>query len=287
MMLLLTASAINSQGQQAGDVPEGQRVVTCGHSFHVWVAPMLRDMATAAGIKGHEIAGVSSIGGSTITQHWEKPDAENTGKKSLIAGDVDALTLAPIWLPDPGIENFAKLAVEHNPDIRVLVQEFWLPNDTYHPVYPLETRKIVDHNAATIAGLTKQNDLYRKSIERHVRDINQRLGKTSVFVVPVGAASILLREKIIAGKAPRLKVQWRLFTDNWGHATAPLKTLAAYCNFAVIYRRSPVGLPMPPELQRNAEFAHPALNLLLQEIAWQAVTENPMTGVSANSREKP
>ena len=52
--------------------------------------------------------------------------------------NVDVLTLSPIWLPDEGIEKFAKLGLEHNPDIRVTVQEFWLPNDTYHPVYPLE-----------------------------------------------------------------------------------------------------------------------------------------------------
>jgi len=279
---LFAASTISLTGLSAQEPPpQGLRVVTCGHSFHVWVAPMVRDMAVAAGIEGHEIAGVSSIGGSTITQHWEKPDAENIGKKSLLAGGVDVLTLAPIWLPDPGIEKFVKLAVDHNRDIRILVQEFWLPNDTFNPVYPLETSKIVNHNAATIPELTKQNALYQRSIEDHVAEINQRLGRQSVYVVPVGAASILLRERIIAGKAPRLRVQWRLFSDNWGHATAPLKTLAAYCNYAVIYRRSPVGLAMPPELTRNAEFADPKLNKMLQEIAWQAVTENPMTGVSA------
>ena len=262
-------------------LPAGKKVVTCGHSFHVWVAPMLREMAGMAGISGHEIVAVSSIGGSTLTMHWERPADQNVAKKSLIAGKVDVLTLAPIWLPDPGIEKFAKLAVQHNPKTRVLVQEFWLPNDTYNPVYPLETRKIVDHNAATIPELEKQNDLYCADIEKHVREINQALGENFVFVVPVGKASIRLREKIIQGKAPRLRVQWRLFTDNWGHPTAPLKVLSAYCHYAVLYQRSPVGLPMPSELLRNAEFADPKLNRLLQEIAWEAVTSSPMTGLES------
>lgn len=275
----VTQTAPAKEPAPASPPPAGQRVATFGHSFHVWVARMLFDMARSAGIEGHEIAGVSSIGGSTVSRHWDLPDDKNIGKKTLLAGDVDALTLAPIWLPDPGIENFVKLAVEHNPDIRIFVQEYWLPNDTYHPVYPLETSKKVDHNAATVAELTKQNNLYQESIEGHVREINQRLGKQSVFVVPVGEASIALREKIIAGKAPRLRVQWRLFTDNWGHPTAPLKVLSAYCHYAAIYGRSPVGLPMPPELQRNAEFADPKLNLLLQEIAWETVSKHAMTGV--------
>lgn len=241
---------------------------------------MLDDMAKDAGIQNHRKAGVSSIGGSKVIQHWDLADEKNIAKQALTVGRVDVLTLSPIWLPDEGIEKFAQLAVKHNPKVRILVQEFWLPNDTYNPVYPLETRKVVDHNAATIPELRKQNDLYRRDIENHVKEINQRLGKEAVFVVPVGEASIALRERIIAGKGEGLKVQWRLFRDNWGHPTAPLKVLSAYCHYAVIYRRSPVGLPMPPELQRNQEYATPGLNRLLQELAWEAVTQNPMTGVT-------
>ena len=285
LLLLLSIAPLTAaradESVSTAPVPAGLRVFTCGHSFHAWVAPILADLADSAGIKEHRLAGVSSIGGSRVIQHWDVAEEKNEARKQLVSGQVDVLTLSPIWLPDEGIEKFARLGVEHNADLRVLVQEFWLPNDTYNPVYPLETRKYVDHNAATIPELRKQNDLYRRDLEDHVRDLNQRLGKQAVFVVPVGEAAIALREKIIAGKAPGLKVQWRLFADNWGHPTPPLKVLAAYCHYAVIYRRSPVGLPMPPELVQNKEFANPALNRLLQELAWDAVIHNPSTGVAA------
>jgi hypothetical protein len=282
LFLLLTLTRLpGSRAEEGAPTPVGLRVFTCGHSFHSWVARMLADMADTAGIKDHRLAGISSIGGSRVIQHWDVAEEKNVARRQLAAGEIDVLTLSPIWLPDEGIENFARLGVEHNPKIRILVQEYWLPNDTYNPVYPLETRKIVDHNATTIPELRKQNDLYRKDIEDHVRGINQRLGKQALFVVPVGEASVALREKIIAGQAPGLKVQWRLFSDNWGHPTPPLKVLAAYCHYAVIYERSPVGLPMPPEFVQNKEFAIPALNRLLQELAWQAVISNPMTGVVA------
>ncbi len=267
-------------------LPDGLRVFTCGHSFHVWAARMLADMAEGAGIKGHQIAGVSSIGGSRVIQHWDVADEKNLAKKLLTEGKVDVLTLSPIWLPDDGIEKFARLASEHNPGIRITVQEYWLPNDTYNPVYPLETRVVVDHNATDLAELRKANDLYQHDIEAHVAEINRRLGKNALVVVPVGAASIALREKIITAKVPGLKVQWRLFADMWGHPTPPLKVLAAYCHYAVIYRRSPVGLPMPPELEQNREFAIPALNRLLQELAWDAVIHHPMTGVHAETFQK-
>lgn len=284
-LLLLCGLGVNLARAAETPPPAGLKVFTCGHSFHAWVARMLNDMAASAGIQGHQIAGVSSIGGSKVIQHWDVAEEKNLAKKALIAGQVDVLTLSPIWLPDPGIENFAQLAVKHHSDVRILVQEFWLPNDTYNPVYPLETRNVVDHNAATIPELRKQNDLYRKDIETHVREINQRLGKEAVFVVPVGEASIALREKIIAGKGEGLKVQWRLFRDNWGHPTAPLKVLSAYCHYAVIYKRSPVGLPMPPEFLNNVEYATPGLNRLLQELAWEAVTGNPMTGVTDDGQK--
>jgi hypothetical protein len=39
-------------------------------------------------------------------------------------------------------------------------------------------------------------------------------------------------------------------------------------------------------LEKNKEFAVPALNTLLQELAWDAVTHNPMTGVGANGDVK-
>ncbi len=263
------------------EAPDGLRVFTCGHSFHVWVVPMLTDLAQKAGIQNHRVAGVSSIGGSRVIQHWEMPDEKNAAKKALTAGEVDVLTLSPIWLPDEGIENFAKLAFAHNPNVRVTVQEYWLPNDAYNPIYPLETRKYVDHNATDLGELRKANDTYCRDIENHVREINQRLGKDALVVVPVGEASVVLREKIVSGRVPGLKVQWRLFADMWGHPAPPLKVLAAYCHFAVIYRRSPVGLPMPMELERNVEFANPVLNKLLQEIAWETVTHHPMTGVTA------
>jgi len=57
-----------------------------------------------------------------------------------------------------------------------------------------------------------------------------------------------------------------------------LKLLSGYCHFAVIYRRSPVGLPVPP----SAKSLDKELVLLLQKLAWDAVTHDPLSGVTAN-----
>jgi hypothetical protein len=268
----------------AKPLPKGQRVFTCGHSFHIFVPPILADMAKSAGIKGHAIAGRSGIGGSRVIQHWKVPDEKNEAKKALRAGKVDVLTLSPIHLPDEGIEKFAKLAVENNPNVRITVQEFWLAFDIYDTTF--KTRpKDVDHNAPTGAELRKLHEPYFKGMDDHVRALNKKLGKEAVFVVPVGQAVIALREKIIAGKAPGLKAQSDLFTDAIGHATPPLQVLVAYCHFAVVYRRSPVGLPMPAVLIKTKKAGwSDKLNRLLQELAWESVTQHPLSGVKASAR---
>lgn len=258
---------------------KGQRVFTAGHSFHTWVSDILCDMAKAAGIADHQAVGVEFIGGSRVIQHWDVPDEKNTVKAALRAGNVDVLTLSPIWLPDDGIEKFAALGLKHNPHFRVTISEFWLPNDTYEPIYPLDVGKKVDHDATSLGELRKKQELYTADMDGMIRDLNRRLGKAAVLAVPVGQAAIALREKIIAGLTPGLKVQWDLFADCWGHPKPALKALAAYCHFAVIYRRSPVGLAMPAELVTNG-LASDVLNRMLQELAWDAVIHHPLSGVA-------
>jgi hypothetical protein len=138
----------------------------------------------------------------------------------------------------------------------------------------------VDHNAITGAELRKRHEPYFQSMDEHIRELNRKLGKTVLFEVPAAQAVIALREKIIAGQAPGLKTQEDLFTDGLGHGKPPLQALVGYCNFAVIYRRSPVGLPVPSVLkQAKLGDQEETLNRLLQELAWEAVTQHPLSGV--------
>ena len=149
--LCLTALITRADDLQP-PITVGQRVATCGHSFHVFTYRQVAEMAMAAGLK-HELAGLSSIGGSTVIKHWAVPEEKSAVKQVLKAGKADVLTLSPIWLPDEAIEQFVKLGIEYNPALRITVQEYWMPNDEYEPVYPLQTKKKVDHNATDLAKL--------------------------------------------------------------------------------------------------------------------------------------
>jgi hypothetical protein len=271
---MLLALLLCSLAQDPPAPPKGQRVLSAGHSFHVFVPGILKDLAQGAQIKDHAQVDVSSIGGSRVIQHWDVAEEKNKAKTALKTGKVDVFTLSPIYLPDEGIANFTRLALEHNPQIRVTIQEFWLPYDSF-----MKKVDKPDRNALTGEELRARHEPYFKSVDDHVKDLNQKHGKNAVFVVPVGQAVIALREKIIAGAAPGLKTQEDLFTDPIGHVRAPVQALTAYCHFAVIYRKSPVGLPMPGVMAKAKLEEGEKLNRLLQELAWEAVTRHPLSGV--------
>lgn len=276
---LLPVAEVAAQNEKPAEpITKGQRVFTCGHSFHVWVPGIVADLCKKAEIPDHVQVGVSSIGGSRVIQHWDIAEEKNKAREALKTGKVDVLTLSPIFLPDAGIENFTKLALEHNKDIRIVVQPIWLRWDIYEPTTKRPEK--VDHNAITGEELRKRHAVYFKEMDEHIRELNKKQGKTVLFVAPAPQAVIALREKIIAGQAPGLKVQEDLFTDGLGHGKPPLQAVVAYCNYAVIYRRSPVGLPVPDVLKKaKLGDQEDKLNRLLQELAWEAVTQHPLSGV--------
>ena len=275
-LLLFVLATVGLTAQEAS--PRGLKVLTAGHSFHVWMPPLVAEMAKAAGIQGHEQLAISSIGGSKVIQHWDLPAEKNKAKPVLEAGKADLFTMAPTFLPDPGIENFTKLGLEHNPKLRLTLQQNWVPFED--PVIWLSKSKpkSIDRDGITLAQLRAKHDPYFKMIEDHVKELNARMPEAKIAIVPSGEAVMALRDKVIKGEAPGIKTQNELFTDALGHPGAQIRVLSAYCHFSVIYRRSPVGLPVVSQITKLPEAEK--LNRLLQEIAWKAVIGHPMSGVA-------
>jgi hypothetical protein len=96
------------------------------------------------------------------------------------------------------------------------------------------------------------------------------------YIVPVNDAVLRTRQAIVAGTLPGLKLQSELFRDVLGHATQPTMDLVSYAWFACLYRRSPLGLTsLIPEGDPVGRAQHERL----QEIAWSAVLDEPLSGV--------
>jgi hypothetical protein len=267
--------------QDAAGAPKGQRVFFAAHSL-LWYAPRpLGELAEAAGIKDHKLVGVQALGGSKTLQHWNLPEAKNQAKKALTTGEVDVFVMSPIQFPDEGIENFVKLGLEHNPNMRFVVQISWAAWDADLQTFPKGATKKVDRDK-TPEELTKIHEVNIKAAEDQADAINKRVGKKVLNLVPSAQASIALRTRIHRREMPGLTSQAELFLDPISHAAPPLQALNTYLHFAVIYRHNPVGLPMSSFLEKARNGAwDDKCNRALQEIAWETVTRYPYSGVTA------
>lgn len=246
---------------------KGHRIFLCAHSFTWFIEKPLELLAREAGFTDHTTVGVSKIGDSRAIQHWQIPEEQNLAKAALKNGQVDILTLSPHRkIPDEGIELFADYAFEHNPSIQVMAQISW-------PDFPL--REDTDWQA--MPGIS---DAYFKAMRAQADAINRRHGTAFVHLVPVMTAFLELRARIEAGTMPGIASFAELFKDPKGHPTKPLADLVTYCWFAAIYQKSPVGLTA---LDDPNDPASKERNRVLQQMAWDAVTGEPMSGVSPQS----
>ncbi|WP_395737130.1 hypothetical protein [Prosthecobacter sp.] len=243
----------------------------------MFVPAMIEEMVKTMDLQGHKLAGKQGIGGSKVIQHWELADDKNMAKQALMRGDVDVFTMASHLLsPDEGITNFVNLGLEHNPNMRFLVQGSWYPFDLPAPEPGRPDLRIKDNaqrDNIKIEDLKAALDGWRKKIEAQVAELNQKHGKTCVFIVPVGDAVLKLRAMVVAGEFPGINKQSALFRDPIGHGQGHVMALTAYCNFAAIYRISPVGHIAPERSISHEQHA------ILQKIAWETVSNYPPAGV--------
>ena len=262
--------------------PKGLRVFFASHSL-MWYAPKpLGEMAEAAGIKDHKLIGLQSLGASKTLQHWNLPDNKNQARKALKTGEVDVFVMSPIPFPDEGIENFVKLGLEHNPNMRFIVQVSWGGGDIDNQDFPKGAFSKVD-TEKTPDQLKKLNERNIKAGEAQADEINKKYGKGKkiLALVPSVQAMVALRTKIANKEWPGLSKQGELFVDAV-HPSAPMEALNTYMHFAVLYGQSPVGLPMPAILKKaKREVWDDKFNRSLQELAWETVTKYPYSLVTA------
>jgi enterochelin esterase-like enzyme len=286
--LLLTATMPAASGQDkvpakdAADVHKGLRVFFASHSL-LWYAPgPIGELANAAGYTDHKLVGHQRIGASKTLQHWNLPEEQNQAKKALKSGEVDVLVMSPIQFPDEGIDNFVKLGLEHNRNLRFTVQVSWGGWDADNQTFPKGGKfGKVDRNK-TPEQLQKMFEDNIKAAEAQAAEINKKYGKDKkiLFLVPSAQASVALRIKIHNKEMPGVTTQAELFRDPISHPAAPLEALNVYLHFAAIYSQSPVGLPMSSLLKAGKKYDNKT-NRVLQEIAWETITSYPYTGVTA------
>ena len=306
---MAAAPALAAPPAAGAPVEDGQKVVMATHSFNVFVGPTrsrdpnvvptpgpLAALAAERHKAGHETLAVQMIGGSTPMQHWKQgdgDDAKNVAKAALAKGGVTVFTMSPNQImPEPAIDLFGDLVIKTNPNARIMVQNSWSSWDGTGSTPAVggtgnDAFKAEDHNRATaadldrwLAALDRPQTGYLVKMRGQLEGINKRAGRQIAYVVPSANAVYAFRKEILAGRVPGVKTQGEIFRDGIGHPLPPLANLVTYVWYAAMYRESPVGLQA---LVKTDDPTSAAREKLLQEIAWNAVVAEPMSGLKGKS----
>ena len=285
-------------------ITTGQKYVMATHSFNVFIGPSrsreanseakpgpLAALAAERNKTGHESLAVQMIGGSTPMQHWNQgngDDSKNIAKVALQKGGVDVFTMSPnALMPEPGIDLFGDLVIQTNPNARIMVQNSWSAWDGNGSTASVggtgrSDFSTEDHNKADIATIDgwlatlEMKGGYMERLRQQLGGINKRAGRNMAYVVPSSVAVYNLRKEIIRGAVPGIKLQSEIFRDGMGHPKQPLANVVTYTWFAAMYRETPVGLTSLIDANDPTSAAR---EVILQQIAWNAVVVEPMSGV--------
>ena len=252
---------------QAKSPPKGLRIVYSGDSWHRFMPGLMERIGAAAGITDQK-----------VRSSW----ALNTGGYGnfgalLDAGDFDVISWGrPSWTdPDFVRMGFIERGMKGNPNLRLYVQMAWNVGDGNRQI-----KTLADYDTSNLTDVQAVFDRGRKTVEALADEINKKHGRQVVFLVPVGEAVTRLRAMIVDGKVPGVKNQSELFADTMPHPGPIAAELAAYCNYAAIYRTSPEGL-------RVKDGVTDEQHAILQKLAWETVSKYPYAGIAKHEASGP
>ncbi|MGH1577969.1 hypothetical protein [Planktotalea sp.] len=274
---------------------QGLHVFHLGHSLVNRNMPkMLEQLAQSRGVE-HQFE--SQIGwGTPLKSHWE-PAEEIFGfekendharyrdvKAALKSGEYDAFVLTEMVEIKDAIEyfdsaeylhKFATLAREGRPDTRIYLYETW--HEVNHPE-GWRTRLEKDRERYWEDGILRPALAYDAT-------------PLPIYVIPVGQVFAEIARQIEAGEMPELKSVEDLFARDEDGALDPIHVdhlgnyISALTHYAVLYQQRPKGLPNEVDLfdeNRLFTVSSDALTDRLQQIVWDVVVNDPMTGVAAH-----
>lgn len=242
--------------------PVGKRIVFEGNSWFGFVPEGVADCAKAAGIAGHE----------AVTWKPRETGFFKEGTVDVYSHGVHWWGAVP-WSHGVTAEQIVAAGLEGNPNFRGYYHAAWLVGDGRGADNPVKT--VADYETSKIVDVRTALERACRNTEKIVDRLNEKFGKRAVFLVPVGEATLRLREAILAGTYPGLTKQSEIWSDAMPHAGAHVMALSGYCHFAAIYRMSPVGL----KITRFGEITHEQ-HAILQRIAWDVVSQYPYAGIA-------
>ena len=275
--------------------PPGQALAVyhLGHSLVGRDMPaMVGQLAAAAGFPGHDYH--SQLGwGASLAQHWagEVPGfaeenahpAHRPARAAIASGSYDAVVLTEMvelrdairWHDSPrALADWARAARAGRPDVRIYLYETWHRLD--------DPEGWLERLEADLPRLW-EGVLLRQAMARD--------GVGTIHLIPAGQALAAAVRAAEAGELPGIAGREEFFhrepdgTLDQIHAGDLGQYVVALTHFAVLYGRSPEGLPAALTRADGSPMQAPGPEAAaaLQRIVWDTVRRLQATGVATGA----
>lgn len=275
------------------------RIVGTGHSFMV---PGYTTLPAITQADGFEQPLCLHVGGGVTGSSRYKWEQENgifefDGEPlpKLLAAISNAEWEAMIWGPytDDRPEfytSWINFCAQYNPGMKFFLADSWPSLNQIRRVFKGEaipeseaffTDEVLDQLAAdnitTFTGLVKA-----------VRESTDEI----IYILPTHAAMTEAARRFNRGELPGIEglhtviggKERSLWRDQIGHLGPGFDRLEGYVFYATLYGKSPELISEPIKFNGNKSFPSAALDKVFREIAWKAVVEHPLSGVTDENK---
>ncbi len=273
------------------------RIVGTGHSF---MAPGYKTLPLISRAAGFEQPLCLHVGGGvkgSARYKWEQENGifEFDGKPlpKLLAAISNSEWEAMIWGPYTDRPKFYSCWIDfctkYNPDMKFFLSDAWPAPGQVQKVFNLKanpeseaffTEAVYDQLSAnannSFAGLVKT---LRESTDE-------------VYILPTHAAMTEAAKRFIRGELPGVEGLYKviggkersIWADKIGHISPGFDRLEGYVFYATLYGKSPELISEPIKFNKNPSFLSADLDKIFREIAWKAVVEHPLSGVTDKNK---
>ena len=267
------------------------RVVGTGHSFMMPGYRTLPNICEAAGFSQPLFLHTSGGMTGSTRYKWEQENGifgfDRKPNPKLLPAIANAGWDAMMWGPygqdrPEYYTCWIDYCLKYNPDMKFYLSDAWIrlwpfeggkpPKDESQYTPELLANLEAEKHAAFTALLNDMQGKYPDKI--FIAPTSLAVTKAAVLQVKGELPGVESLHKLVTGKERSI---WR---DHRGHLGPGFDQLEGYVFYATLYKKSPELIKNSISFQgRSQDYPSPALDKVMRKIAWQAVIENPLSGV--------
>ncbi len=274
------------------------RIVGTGHSF---TAPGYRALPAITRAAGFEQPfSLHNGGGRTgsVRYKWEQENGifEFDGKPlpKLLAAISNAQWEAMIWGPYGGdrpkfYTSWIDFCEQYNPGMKYFVIDSWPAPGQVRMAFNLK------ENPESETFFTEAvYDQLSEHANTRFADFVKTLRETTseVYIIPTHAAMTEAAKRYLRGELPGVEGLYKviggkepsIWADQIGHIGPGFDRLEGYVFYATLYGKSPQLISGPINFNTKPNYLSAELDKIFREIAWKAVVEHPLSGVTDENK---